>query len=346
PLTRRPINGQYEVAPPLALPTPRQFYGKVQGARDEQTGIQGSFEIDDITILAFPDLMRAYEARRDDGTRLLDLDRVHGIMELMISLCENANPNPANRMVVLDAPPDQVKPQDVVRWLGDFGRRSMYAALYYPWLKVANPRKEGKPILIPPCGHMMGIWSRIDESRGVYKAPANETPRGVIGLGYDCNFREQELLNPIGINCIRTFPNRGIKVWGARTLVEPEKTEWRYISVRRLMSYIEKSIENGTQWVVFEPNDQDLWARVTRTISNFLERLWREGALFGATPEQAFYVKCDEEINTPETMLLGRLYVEVGISPVRPAEFVIFRHQSVEWTRRVGQDWDNPFIQS
>ena len=325
PLTRRPVNGQYEVAPPLVLPTPQQFYGKVLGARDEQTGVQGSFEFDDITILAFPDLMKAYEARKSDGTRLLELERVHGIMETMISLCENANPNPANRMVVLDAPPDCVKPQRVAQWLGEFGRRSMYAALYYPWLKVANPRKEGKPILVPPCGHMMGIWSRTDESRGVYKAPANETPRGVIGLGYDCNFREQELLNPIGINCIRTFPNRGIKVWGARTLVEPEKTEWRYISVRRLMSYIEKSIENGTQWVVFEPNDQDLWARVTRTISNFLERLWREGALFGATPEQAFYVKCDEEINTPETMLLGRLYVEVGISPVRPAEFVIFR---------------------
>ena len=325
PLTRRPVNGQYEVAPPLVLPTPRQFYGKVLGVRDEQTGIQGSFEFDDITILAFPDLMKAYEARRPDGTRLLELNRVHGIMETMISLCENANPNPANRMVVLDAPPDCVKPQRVAQWLGEFGRRSMYAALYYPWLKVPNPRKEGRPILVPPCGHMMGIWSRTDESRGVYKAPANETPRGVIGLGYDCNFREQELLNPLGINCIRTFPNRGIKVWGARTLVEPTKTEWRYISVRRLMSYIEKSIENGTQWVVFEPNDQDLWARVTRTISNFLERLWREGALFGATPEQAFYVKCDEKINTPETMLLGRLYVEVGISPVRPAEFVIFR---------------------
>lgn len=325
PLTRRPMNGQYEVAPPLVRPNPRQFFGKVQGERDEQTGIQGSFEIDDITILAFPDLMRAYEAQREDGTRLLDLDRVHSIMELMISLCENASPNPANRMVVLDVPRDKVKPQEVANWLIDFGRRSMYAALYYPWLKVANPRSEGKPILVPPCGHMMGIWSRTDETRGVYKAPANETPRGVIGLGYDCNFREQELLNPMGINCIRTFPSRGIKVWGARTLVEPEKTEWRYISVRRLMSYIEKSIENGTQWVVFEPNDQDLWARVTRTVSNFLERLWREGALFGASPEQAFYVKCDEKLNTPETMMLGRLYVEVGVAPVRPAEFVIFR---------------------
>jgi phage tail sheath protein FI len=330
PLSRRPVNGTFELAPPLPIVSPNQFFGKVQGVRDDQTGVQGSFEIDDINILAFPDLMLAYQARKPDGSRLLDQDQIHGIMELMVSLCENAAPNPANRMVVLDTPPDRIKPQQVAQWLSDFGRRSMYAALYYPWIKVANPKNEGKPILVPPCGHMMGIWSRTDETRGVYKAPANETPRGVIGLAYDCNFREQELLNPIGINCIRTFPNRGIKVWGARTLVEPEKTEWRYISVRRLMSYINKSIELGTQWVVFEPNDEDLWARVRRTVSNFLERLWREGALFGGSPEQAFYVKCDGELNRPETMILGRLYVEVGVCPVRPAEFVIFRIS--QWT--------------
>ena len=319
PLARRPIDGIYEVSPPPELPTQENLARYVQGVRDDRTGVQGLYEIDEITMIACPDLMRAYQAG------LLDEDQIHGIMELMISLCENAAPNPPNRMVVLDTPPDRVKPQHVVNWLDDFGRRSMFAALYYPWIKVPNPRNNGKPILVPPCGHMMGVWSRTDETRGVYKAPANETPRGVIGLSYDCNFREQELLNPRGINCIRTFPNRGIKIWGARTLVEPEKTEWRYISVRRLMSYIEKSIELGTQWVVFEPNDQDLWARVRRTVNNFLERLWREGALFGASPEQAFYVKCDETINTPDTMILGRLYIEVGVCPVRPAEFVIFR---------------------
>ena len=326
PLARRPLDGQYEVSPPPELPTQENLARYVQGVRDDRSGIQGLYEIDEITMIACPDLMRAYQAG------LLDEDQIHGIMELMISLCENAAPNPPNRMVVLDTPPDRVKPQQVVNWLDDFGRRSMFGALYYPWIKVANPRNNGKPILIPPCGHMMGVWSRTDETRGVYKAPANETPRGVIGLAYDCNFREQELLNPKGINCIRTFPNRGIKIWGARTLVEPEKTEWRYISVRRLMSYIEKSIELGTQWVVFEPNDEDLWARVRRTVSNFLERIWREGALFGASPEQAFYVKCDETINTPDTMILGRLYIEVGVCPVRPAEFVIFRIS--QWNSR------------
>jgi uncharacterized protein len=328
PLARRPMDGQYEVSPPPVLPTQENLARYVQGVRDDRSGIQGLFEIDEITIVACPDLMLAYR----EG--LIDQDQLHGLMELMISLCENAAPNPPNRMVVLDTPHDCVKPQHVVNWLdNEFNRRSMFAALYYPWIKVPNPRNAGKPILIPPCGYMMGVWSRTDETRGVYKAPANETPRGVIGLAYDCNFREQELLNPKGINCVRTFPNRGIKIWGARTLVEPEKTEWRYISVRRLISYIEKSLELGTQWVVFEPNDQDLWARVRRTISNFLERLWREGALFGASPEQAFYVKCDETLNTPDTMILGRLYVEVGVCPVRPAEFVIFRIS--QWS---GQD--------
>ncbi|HEY9612221.1 phage tail sheath family protein [Allocoleopsis sp.] len=319
PLARRPANGRYEVSLPPIVPTPERLPQDVQGVRDDRTGIQGIFEIDEITMLACPDLMRAYEAG------VLDIEQVHGIMELMISLCENSSPNPPNRMVVLDPPPDKVKPQHVVQWLNQFNRRSMFAALYYPWIKVANPRNGGRPILVPPCGHMLGVWSRTDETRGVYKAPANETPRGVIGLGYDCNFREQELLNPIGINCIRTFPNRGIRIWGARTLVEPDKTEWRYISVRRLISYIEKSIELGTQWVVFEPNDMDLWERVKRTVNNFLERLWREGALFGATPAEAFFVKCDGELNTAETMMLGRLYIEVGVCPVRPAEFVIFR---------------------
>jgi len=327
PLARRPANGRYEVSLPPVISSPEQLAQDVQGIRDERTGIQGIFEIDEITMLACPDLMRAYEAG------VMDIEQVHGIMELMISLCENSSPNPPNRMVVLDPPPDKVKPQHVVQWLNQFNRRSMFAALYYPWIKVANPRNGGRPIAVPPCGHMLGVWSRTDETRGVYKAPANETPKGVIGLAYDCNFREQELLNPIGINCIRSFPNRGIKIWGARTLVEPDKTEWRYISVRRLISYVEKSIELGTQWVVFEPNDEDLWARVRRTVSNFLERIWREGALFGATPEQAFYVKCDGELNTPDTMILGRLYVEIGVCPVRPAEFVIFRIS--QWS---GQD--------
>ncbi len=323
PITRRPVNGTYDLSPPIVPSRLDQFSRDLEGVRDDRTGVKGLLEIDEITMLACPDLMRAYEAQ------LLDLEQVHGIMMLMINTCEGAAdgdiPNPPNRMVVLDSPPDRAKPQEVVEWLTQFNQRSMFAALYYPWIKVPNPRNNGRPIAVPPCGHMMGVWGRTDETRGVYKAPANEVPRGVIGLTYDTNFREQELLNPLGINCIRNFPNRGIRIWGARTLVEPDRTEWRYISVRRLVSYIAKSIELGTQWAVFEPNDEDLWARVRRTVSNFLERIWREGALFGDSPEKAFYVKCDAELNPPETMILGRLYIEVGICPVRPAEFVIFR---------------------
>ncbi|WP_414552416.1 phage tail sheath family protein [Anabaena sp. CCY 0017] len=326
PLSRRPANGNYEVSPPPMVSTPDRFPRDVQGVRDDRTGMQGIFEIDEVTMIAFPDLMLAYQRN------ILDLDQVHGVMEAMVSMCENTAPN---RMVVLDPPPckgggapvapTQVKPQHIAQWLSAFNRRSQFAALYYPWIKVPNPRNGGRPIMIPPAGHMLGVWCRTDETRGVYKAPANDTPRGVIGLAYETNLREQELLNPLGINCIRTFPNRGIRIWGARTLVEPDNVQWRYISVRRLMSYIEKSVELGTQWVVFEPNDQDLWARVTRTVSNFLERLWRSGALFGASASEAFYVKCDSSINTHETMMLGRLYIEVGVCPVRPAEFVIFR---------------------
>lgn len=333
PLSRRPANGVYELSPPPYISPEDRFSRDVQGQRDDRTGMQGMFEVDEAAMIAFPDLMRVYQ----EG--LMDIDQVHGVMESMLSMCENSFPGPAYRMAVIDTPPikpgkgmeavapEQQKPQDVAQWLSLFNRRSMFGALYYPWIKVANPRNAGRPIMVPPCGHMMGIWCRTDESRGVFKAPANETPRGVIGLSYETNMREQELLNPIGINCIRNFANynRGLKVWGARTLVEPDNVQWRYISVRRLLSYIEKSIEIGTQWVVFEPNDQDLWARVTRTVSNFLERLWREGALFGASPAEAFFVKCDGELNTHETMMLGRLYVEVGVCPVRPAEFVIFR---------------------
>lgn len=332
-LAQRPANGVYEVSPPRTSYTPNSWYQQTYGSRKNRKGIQGLFEIDEVAMIACPDLMLAY--RRG----LLNLDQVHAVMEMMLTGCENSAPSPPYRMVAFDAPPvkprrsdepvkpEQCKPQDIYEWMTDrWGRRSQFAALYYPWIQVADPRQAGKPIYVPPSGHMLGIWCQTDETRGIYKAPANIVPRGVLGLAYDTNFREQELLNPKGINCIRRFRDRGTLVWGARTLADPNnEIEWRYISVRRLMSYISKSIESGTQWAVFEPNDEDLWARVKRTISNFLERLWREGALFGATPEQAFYVKCDAELNTPETMLLGRLYVEIGVCPVRPAEFVIFR---------------------
>jgi uncharacterized protein len=202
------------------------------------------------------------------------------------------------------------------------GYDSKYGALYYPWIQVANPA-TGEIVLVPPSGHMAGIWARNDGERGVHKAPANEVVRGAIGLEVQISRGEQDTLNPNGINCIRAFPGRGIRVWGARTL--SSDPAWRYLNVRRLFNYVEKSVENGTQWVVFEPNDMDLWERVKRDIGAFLTRLWMDGALFGETAEQSYFVKCDEELNPPAVRDVGQLIVEIGIAPVKPAEFVIFR---------------------
>ena len=164
----------------------------------------------------------------------------------------------------------------------------------------------------------------------MWKAPANEVVRGALDVEMNITKAEQGLLNPIGINCIRPFGTRGIRVWGARTL--SSNTDWTYINVRRLFNMIETAIMNGTQWAVFEPNDIKLWEGLKRTVSAFLRGLWRDGALFGATAEQAFYVKCDAETNPPESIDQGKVVVEVGIAPVKPAEFVIFRIAQIKET--------------
>jgi len=199
-------------------------------------------------------------------------------------------------------------------------RDSKYGAFYFPWIQVYDPDKGN--IFVPPSGHIAGVYSRVDSERGVHKAPANEIVRGALGLKYNVSKGEQDLLNPKGINAIR-FLSGAIRIWGARTL--SSDPSWRYINVRRLFIMVESSIERATQWVVFEPNDHRLWKRVQRTISSFLTLLWRNGALMGTSPEQAFYVKCDEETNPPEVIDAGQLVVEIGLAPVKPAEFVIFR---------------------
>jgi phage tail sheath protein FI len=216
-----------------------------------------------------------------------------------------------------------MNPQQIKKWRMDTaGFDSSYAALYYPWIQVMDPAKN-IPMLVPPSGHMAGVWARNDNTRGVHKAPANEVIRGATGLAYNVTKGEQDTLNPNGVNCIRAFPGMGIRIWGARTL--SSNPSWRYLNVRRLFNYVEKSIERGTQWVVFEPNDPFLWMRITRDVSAFLGTVWSQGALFGTTPDQAFYVKCDAELNPQATRDLGQLIVEIGMSPVKPAEFVIFR---------------------
>jgi phage tail sheath protein FI len=183
---------------------------------------------------------------------------------------------------------------------------------------------SGKKVTQPPSGHIAGVWARVDATRGVHKAPANEPIQGAIDLVRRVSRGEQEVLNPAGVNCIRYFPGEGIRIWGARTKA-PEASEYRYVNVRRLTNMIKESVADGTRWVVFEPNDHTLWKSIRRDIGAFLTNVWRDGALLGTTPQQAFFVKCDEETNPPEVRDAGQVVTLIGIAPVKPAEFVIFK---------------------
>jgi uncharacterized protein len=288
--------------------TPDEYVGNSA----DRTGFAGLEAVDTVTMLSVPDLMAAYQRG------MIDADQVKAVQLAMIAHCELMG----DRVAILDAPPG-LNAQQVREWRVDkAGYDSKYSTLYWPWVKVFDPL-AGQANFVPPSGHMAGIWARSDDTRGVHKAPANEVVRGAISLELQVTKSEHDLLNPQGINVIRAFPGRGIRVWGARTI--SSDPAWRYINVRRLFNYIEGSILLGTQWVVFEPNDMALWERVKRTISAFLVRVWRDGALFGATPGEAFYVKCDGENNTAETIDAGQLIVEIGVAPVKPAEFVVFK---------------------
>ena len=202
-----------------------------------------------------------------------------------------------------------------------------YGAFYFPWIEVADPLKPaGTRIAVPPSGHLAGIYARSDAERGAHKAPANEVVLGVLDVYYPVSKILQNSLNPVGVNCIRSF-NGTIKVYGARTLASDPQgdPEWTYINVRRLFNFLRESIDEGTQWVVFEPNSELLWAKIRRNVSAFLTTVWASGALFGATAQEAFYVKCDAETNPPEVRDLGQVVTEIGVAVVKPAEFVIFR---------------------
>jgi hypothetical protein len=262
----------------------------------ERTGLAALETVDEVAIVCAPN---AHE--------LPGLDRA------LVAHCENLK----DRFAVLQAPDGQQK-MDAFAPPTD----SMFAAFYYPWIKVIDGG-TGLPRFIPPVGHVAGIYARTDIERGVHKAPANEVVRGALGLQVEVTRGDQELLNPRGVNCIRAFPGRGIRVWGARTMSSDPL--WKYINVRRLFNYLEESIEEATQWVVFEPNNERLWSRVRQTISGFLTTVWRDGALMGRTAEEAFFVKCDRTTMTDNDIETGRLIVLIGVAPVRPAEFVIFR---------------------
>ena len=273
------------------------FIGEDRGA-GLRTGIQAFLDNDSVSILAAPGIT-------DPNVQLT-----------MVAQCENLG----SRFAVLDMPRDAKKVQDLINHRDIFD--SSYAAMYHPWLTAFDPL-DRKNIAIPPSGSVAGIYARTDTTRGVHKAPANEVVRGCIGLDTQFNKGEQDILNPKGINLIRSFPGQGIRVWGARTATS--NPSWKYVNVRRLFIFIEESIRANTNWAVFEPNDEVLWVRVQRTISVFLENLWRGGSLAGTAPEEAFFVNIGRDTMSQDDIDNGRLICVIGVAPVKPAEFVIFR---------------------
>jgi phage tail sheath protein FI len=303
----RLATGSYTLASP-GVAKQEVEAGHFEGDVASRKGMGGLAAVDEVTMVLMPDAMNL----NGDGKQLRD------VQTKMIAHCENHG----DRMAILDAPRD-LRPQDVLEWrMNTAGYDSKMAALYWPWIEVMDPLSK-LPIMVPPSGHVAGLWARVDGTRGVHKAPANEVVQGTIGLDFQITPAEQGALNQNGINCIRAFPGRGIRIWGARTL--SSDPEWRYINVRRLFNYVSESISEGTQWSVFEPNDTQLWMRLRAAASSFLKRTWSSGALFGATEAEAFYVKCDAETNPPEVVEAGQVVCEIGIAPVKPAEFVIFR---------------------
>jgi phage tail sheath protein FI len=300
------------LASPKNLPAAQLNPAIVIGDVAQRSGF-GSLEMfEEITMVLAPDVVTAQVAG------LIDFDGVKAIQTAMISHCELMG----NRMAILDTPAG-LNAQQASDWrVNQAGFDSKFAVAYWPWLQIFDP-SVGHNVSFPPSGYMAGIWSRNDDTRGVFKAPANEVVQGAVGLDYNVTRGEMDMLNPQGVNSIKAFPGRGIRVWGGRTL--SSDAEWRYINVRRYFNYLEESILQGTQWCVFEPNDERLWGRIRRTVQAFLVNEWRSGALFGATPKDAFFVKCDGENNTAESIDAGMVVCEIGVAPVKPAEFVIFK---------------------
>jgi phage tail sheath protein FI len=269
------------------------------GGSGHRTGIQALEDIEEISLVAAPGMWS------------------ETVESTLIQHCEQLR----YRFAVVD-PRDGLSIQGVRDFRDSYDTK--YAALYYPWLEVRDPSVR-RNVVVAPSLHMLGLYARVDVDRGVHKAPANEVIGGITRIAQDVNQREQDMLNPKGINALRFFPGRSNRVWGARTM--SSDGSWKYVNVRRIFIYVEASIDRGTQWVVFEPNDEPLWARVRATITNFLTTTWRSGMLQGTTPDEAFFVKVDRTTMTQDDIDNGRLICLIGIAPVKPAEFVIFRIQ-------------------
>ncbi len=277
--------------------TPDTFLGKDDGP-GRRTGLQAFQENSNVSIMAIPGVTAPE------------------VQAALIAFCENKK----SCFAILDVPMELKKTNDVAAFRDMYD--STYAAMYHPWLEMYDAGAK-RSAYFPPSGAMAGIYARTDVERGVHKAPANEVVRGCTGLSCSYNEGEQDILNPMGVNLIRAFTGRGIRVWGARTI--SSNGLWKYLNVRRLFIYVEESIKANTNWVVFEPNSSVLWSRVTRTIETFLATCWRDGALAGSTPSEAFFVECGPTTMTQDDIDNGRLICKIGIAPVKPAEFVIFR---------------------
>lgn len=270
----------------------------IANTNNVRDGLQQFEAIDEIAIVAVPGALTAAAQAEITGH------------------CENLQ----DRFAILDG---QITTTITVAAIQGTVADSDYAAMYFPRIQVYDPITN-LPIYVHPSGHMAGIYARVDAERGVHKAPANENVRGALGLEYLVSRNEQAGVNLEGINIIRGFDGN-FKVWGARTLGGSANGEFRYINVRRLMNFLRESIDEGTQFAVFEPNSPPLWARIRRSVGSFLTNVWRDGALFGFTPEEAFYVRCDETTNPPDVREAGMVITEIGVAIVKPAEFVIFR---------------------
>ena len=301
------------VAPEGGLdPTPDDFIG-LQGTVPR--GLQALERIEDVDLVVAPDLMTHY--RKSVG--FPGPEQVLAVQRAMVEHCEKMH----DRFCLLDSLPGHSMPE-VLDWRGRFD--SSHAALYFPWVKVGQGETS---LSVPPSGHIAGAIARTDRAEGVHRAPANQPIAGVVDVAQRVRKRDRDICFDHRVNTLSAFPGRGIRIWGARTLSSDQA--FMQINVRRLFILIRKSVEKFAQWVVFEPNQPSLWKNLVRSCTVFLDDLWQRGALVGGSREEAFYVKCDEETNPPEARDAGELVCEIGISPVKPAEFIIVRiHQ---WTR-------------
>ena len=271
------------------------YQGDVGGTSRTLRGLRALEHIDEISLLCAPN-------EHD----------VAGLSESLVAHCEKMK----DRFAILSAP-EKASPRSLRPPV-----TSSYAAMYWPWINIRDS-KTGKKSRVPPCGHIAGVYARTDLNRGVHKAPANEVLQGALDLPVHGNSAEIQRLTRLGVNALRVFPGRGIRIWGARTT--SIDTEWRYVPVRRLALFVEDSVSKGTQWAVFEPNTHKLWAQVRQSIKNFLTHLWRQGALQGQKPQEAFFVRCDRTTMTQTDIDNGRLICLIGMAVVRPAEFVMVK---------------------